>query len=180
MELPLLTPRLALRAFTPADVPAAHAIYSDPEVMRHVGAGPVASLAETASMLRSYADHQALHGFSFWALLERASGALIGDAGLYRAGSEVELGYTLGRAWWGRGYATEAAAACLDAAFGPLALDDVIALVEPANVASIRVLEKLGLRRAGERQAFGRPHLLYRVRRADRAGDATPAEPAGA
>jgi len=77
----------------------------------------------------------------------------------------VELGYTLGRAWWDRGYATEAASACVDAAFGPLELDEVIALVEPANVASIRVLDKLGFRRAGERQAFGRPHLLYRATR---------------
>jgi RimJ/RimL family protein N-acetyltransferase len=92
---------------------------------------------------------------------------LIGDAGLYRTPSgEVELGYTLGVAWWGRGYATEAASAWLSSAFGSLGIFEVVALAEPANVASTHVLEKLGMRRAGERIAFGRPHAVFRTQRA--------------
>ena len=68
--------------------------------------------------------------------------------------------------WWGRGYATEAASAWLSCAFGALGISEVVALAEPANVASLHVLEKLGMRRAGERIAFGRPHAVFRTQRA--------------
>jgi RimJ/RimL family protein N-acetyltransferase len=115
--------------------------------------------------------HQQACGYSFWAVVERESGALIGDAGLYRTpAGEVELGYTLGRPWWGRGYATEAAGAWLETAFARLGIDAVVALAEPANTASLRVLEKLGMRRDGERLAFGRPHAVYRAARPVSAG----------
>jgi [ribosomal protein S5]-alanine N-acetyltransferase len=160
----IATPSLDLRPFADADAGPMHAIYSDAVVMRYVATGPTADRAATERLLRDYGLHQRAHGFSFWGVVERSSGALIGDAGLYRTPSgEVELGYTLGRPWWGRGYATEAASAWLEAAFGPLGIPAVIALAEPANVASLRVLEKAGMRRAGERSAFGRPHVVFRI-----------------
>ena len=158
----LQTERLDLRPFTEADRAAMHATYSDPEVMRFVGHGPVRDESHTAALLGGYADHQRRHGFSFWAVVERETGAVIGDTGLLRDRAEVELGYTLGRAWWGRGYATEAAAAWLAHAFGPLGIAEVIALVEPANAGSLRVVEKHGMEFAGPRTAFGRPHLVFR------------------
>ena len=89
----LVTPRLLLRPFTPADVAIMHGIYSDPEVMRYVATGPMADLVHTQRLIDDYTDHQLRHGFSFWAVIEQASGALIGDAGLYRTLSgEIELG----------------------------------------------------------------------------------------
>ena len=157
------TPRLLIRPFVADDVELVHRVYADPEVMRYVATGALHEVAATARLLRDYDAHQRRHGYSFWAVLERSSGALIGDAGLYRTpAGEVELGYTLAAPAWGRGYATEAASAWLDAAFGELGLESVVALAEPANVASLRVLEKVGMRRAGERIAFGRPHAVYR------------------
>jgi [ribosomal protein S5]-alanine N-acetyltransferase len=162
----LVTSRLLLRPFTPSDVAIVHAIYSDPEVMRYVATGPMASLVHTQRLIDDYTDHQHQHGFSFWAVIERASGALIGDAGLYRTLSgEIELGYTLGAAWWGRGYATEAAGTWLRVAFEDLGVAEVVALAEPANTGSLHVLEKLGMQRAGERLAFGRPHVVFRGQR---------------
>jgi ribosomal-protein-alanine N-acetyltransferase len=159
----LATPRLDLRPFAAGDAEAMHRIYSDPAVMRYVATGPAANRGVSERLLRDYTLHQRAHGFSFWGVVERSSGALIGDAGLYRTpAGEVELGYTLGARWWGRGYATEAAEAWLEAAFGTLGVDEVIALAEPANVASLHVLEKVGMQRTGERTAFGRPHLVYR------------------
>jgi RimJ/RimL family protein N-acetyltransferase len=163
----LETPRLVLRPFAPGDAPLVHRVYSDPDVMRYVATGPMADLAVTARLLQDYEAHQRRHGYSFWAVTERASGELIGDAGLYRTpAGGVELGYTLGLAWWGRGYATEAASAWLACAFGSLGIAEVVALAEPANVASTHVLEKLGMRQAGERIAFGRPHAVFRTQRA--------------
>jgi ribosomal-protein-alanine N-acetyltransferase len=163
----LSTPSLDLRPFAETDAEAMHRIYSDPVVMRYVATGPAANLAATLRLLRDYTVHQRAHGFSFWGVVERASGELVGDAGLYRTPSgEVELGYTLAAASWGRGYATEAAEAWLEAAFGTLGIAEVIALAEPANGASLRVLEKVGMRRTGERKAFGRPHVVFRRGRA--------------
>src|SRR3954468_20124624 len=133
-------------------------------VMRYVATGPILDLAVTQRLLDDYGAHQERHGYSFWAVFERASGLLIGDSGLYRTpGGEVELGYTLGTAWWGRGYATEAAGRWLEVAFGEAGLPEVVALAEPANLASVHVLDKLGMRRDGERLAFGRPHAVFRA-----------------
>lgn len=136
--------------------------------MEHVGNGPVGDLEETEAMLRDYIAHQEAHGFSFWAVIERDSVELMGDAGLYLLdgrGPEIELGYTLGRSWWGRGYATEAARALLASAFDDFGLDEVVAVADVANPASTRVLAKAGMEREGTRQAYGRPHALYRVNR---------------
>ncbi len=163
MTLPRSGARLVLRAFGPADAPEAHRLlYGDPDVMRHVGHGPVRLLAATEALLASYAAHHAEHGFGFWAVAERATGALVGDAGLERTlRGEVELGYTLARGAWGRGYATEAGELCLAEA-RELGLRELVGVVDVRNPASVRVLEKLGFHRDGERLAYGRPHHVLR------------------
>jgi RimJ/RimL family protein N-acetyltransferase len=76
-------------------------------------------------------------------------------------GPDVELGYTLARDVWGRGYATELGRALIEYAFTELRVPRVVAQVEPANTASRHVLAKLGMVERGERTAYGRPHLLY-------------------
>jgi RimJ/RimL family protein N-acetyltransferase len=164
----LFTPRLHLRPFTAADRDAIHAVYADPDVMRHVGHGAHRTVAETSTALRTYAEILAQHGYSFVAVTEREDGTLIGDAGLHPLagrGPDIELGYTLARAAWGRGYATELGAALVGHAFCELGVDRVVAQVEPANSASRHVLEKLGMTERGRRTAYGRPHLLYAVER---------------
>ncbi len=160
----LTTPRLHLRPFTLADHEAIHVVYSDPEVMRYVGHGAHRTLAETANALRIYGDVLARRGYSFLAVTERATGALIGDGGLHPLGGvgpDVELGYTLARDAWGRGYATELGHALIEYAFTVLRVPRVVAQVEPANTASRNVLAKLGMTEREERTAYGRPHLLY-------------------
>jgi ribosomal-protein-alanine N-acetyltransferase len=164
----LLTPRLHLRPFTAADRDAIHAIYADPEVMRHVGHGAHRTVAETSTALRTYAEILDERGYSFVAVTERAGGTLVGDAGLHPLGGrgpDIEVGYTLARAVWGRGYATEVARALVTHAFEVLDVERVVAQVEPANQASRHVLEKLGMSERGMRTAYGRPHLLYALDR---------------
>jgi RimJ/RimL family protein N-acetyltransferase len=160
----LTTPRLRLRPFAAADRVAIHAIYADPVVMRHVGHGPHRSLADTDTALQAFGRMLAERGISFLAVEERATGRVIGDAGLYPVEGtedEVELGYTLARDAWGRGFGTEAAGALLEHARAALPVSRVMATVDPANAASRHVLEKLGLREHGERIAYGRPHAVY-------------------
>jgi [ribosomal protein S5]-alanine N-acetyltransferase len=83
---------------------------------------------------------------------------------LYEGGPEVELGFSFARSAWGRGYATEAALAWLKHGFGALGFPRVIALVKPANTASIRVLEKVGMTKLGPTQVAGGDWLLYETR----------------
>ncbi|WP_114854129.1 GNAT family N-acetyltransferase [Brachybacterium sp. YJGR34] len=158
LELPLTGERILLRPFVEADAAAAHRVYGDAEVMRYVGEGHPASREQTAQMIADYRRHQQRHGYAFWAVVERSTGELIGDAGLERTGHGVELGYTLGRRWWGRGLATEAARLCVAAAFGPLALPRLVALADAENPASVRVLTTLGFADDGTVSAYGRPH----------------------
>ncbi len=132
----LTTERLHLRPFTAADQDAIHAVYADPEVMRHVGHGAHKTMAETANALRIYGDVLARRGYSFLAVTEREGGRLVGDGGLHPLGGQgpdVELGYTLARSAWGRGYATELGRALIEHAFTELGAPRVVALVEPAQ-----------------------------------------------
>ena len=176
----LTTERLHLRPFTAADHDAIHAVYADPEVMRHVGHGAHRTMAETTNALRIYGEVLARRGYSFLAVTERDGGRLVGDGGLHPLGGQgpdVELGYTLARAAWGRGYATELGRALIEHAFTELEAPRVVAQVEPANQGSRHVLEKLGMTEREERMAYGRPHLLYVVEAtppAERRGSSPP------
>ena len=98
---------------------------------------------------------------AFWAVIERASGELVGDAGLEVTDQGIELGYTLARNRWGRGLATEAGRLCVEAADGPLGLRRPVALADLANPASAAVLARLGFADDGIVDAYGRPHRRF-------------------
>jgi ribosomal-protein-alanine N-acetyltransferase len=160
----IVTERLLIRPFEADDLDALHAVYGDPDVTRYTTTYD--TLDDTRRTLHEHIAWQEKDGFGFWAVIERASGDLIGDAGIGRfegKGPEIELGYTFERRSWGRGYATEAGRAWLEHGFGPLGLERIIAVVDPENAASIHVLEKLGMRRAGTRRAYGGENLLYEI-----------------
>src|SRR5271166_3840630 len=100
------TPRLLLRPFTPGDFDALYELYSDPEVMRYIGNG-VKTREETAERLARMIGHWPKHGLGMWALHEKATGRFIGRCGLCPLAdtTEIEVGYTLHREFWGRGLA---------------------------------------------------------------------------
>lgn len=129
------------------------AVYCDPAVMRFVPGGAVAPELVEGIL----AEHVARGDLGFLAVEERASGAVVGEVGfgVFETG-ERELGWTFARSFWGRGYATEAVRACLAADERP-----VVAVIDTENQASIRVAEKVGLRRREERLVHGRPHVVY-------------------
>ncbi len=147
-RLPRLeTDRLVLREWTAADAEPFAALNADPEVTRHL-AGPM-SRAESDAVLERALGHWASHGFGWCAVDRKADGRFIGFIGLshHRAlPDDVEIGWRLARDAWGRGLATEGARAVRDAAFAVLGLPHLVSLTTDANVASWRVMEKLGLR----------------------------------
>ena len=169
-DLPFETPRLALRSLADADLPRLHDIYGDAETMRYVGrtGRPTADVGGTRRILDALRRHEELHGFSLWAVDEREGEALVGVAGLAWVeghGPEVEAAYLLRRDRWGRGYATEALRAALDVGHGALGLPRIVALAYPENVASQRVMAKVGMRRDEPVIAYGRElHRAVSVR----------------
>lgn len=152
---------MLIRPFTLADTDAAHALYSDPQVMRYVPGGPRTRDGSLAR-LQEHVEHQRRHGFSKWAVFRNADRTFVGDCGLqYLAdGPDIELGFHMLPAHWGRGYATEAASACLGWGLRERS-ERVVAIVDPANRTSIRVLEKIGMRSAGKASYFDQEWLLY-------------------
>jgi ribosomal-protein-alanine N-acetyltransferase len=166
LAFPIQTDRLRLRPLVADDATALHRIYGDAETMRYIGASgqPAASVDQTASSIAWFARHHAFHGFSLWAVEERDGGELVGVAGLLFVegrGPDVEVAYLIRRDRWGQGYATEAARAAIDVAFGPLRLERVVALAYPENAASQRVMAKLGMRPDGTATAYGREMVRY-------------------
>jgi RimJ/RimL family protein N-acetyltransferase len=168
VQEPLHTDRLTLRPFTPGDLDALHAMWSDPAVGPWVG-GTHADRAESAAELDEHLRHQRRHGFGFWAVEERASGRVVGEVGLMLfegRGPEVETGWCVARDVWGRGYAREAAARWLQAGFAELGLDRIIAVVLPHNERSRGLCARLGMSERGTRRAYGAEHVLYELTRA--------------
>ena len=168
IPLPIVTERIVIRAFDPvADAAPMLRVYGDAEVMRFVPGGALADEAAVRALLETYARAQAERGFSSWAVVERASEQVIGDVGfgIFAASGEVELGYTLARAHWGRGLATEAAHAALAAGLAHLEVPRIVAVVDAENAASVRVAERLGMTRSADVHAHGRPHVLFAVDR---------------
>jgi len=146
--LPIRTARLALREFVPSDFAAVHAYSSDPRVTRYLFFGPrdEDGTAEYLDGLLASQRERPRTRFEL-AVEESASGRVIGacDLSLIER-NVVDLGYMLGAQDWGKGYATEIALALIDAAFFDLRAHRVISTVDIHNGASIRVLEKIGMR----------------------------------
>jgi [ribosomal protein S5]-alanine N-acetyltransferase len=164
IPLPIGTERLLVRPFAPeSDARAMAEIYCDPEVMRFIPGGALADEEAARSLLERYADAQARQGFSSWAVVERRTARLIGDVGLgiFEPTGDVELGYTLACDYWGLGYASEAAKACLAAALAHLDVPRIVAVVDLENEASLRVPERIGMTRTEIIEAHGRPHALF-------------------
>jgi RimJ/RimL family protein N-acetyltransferase len=137
---------LLLRGLCADDLDAYARMYSDPEVMRFLEDGHPVDRASAFRSMALHLGHWELRGYGQWALEERASGELVGRAGLWQPEGwpGLEIGWLLDRRAWGRGLASEAGRAAVDYAFRVVEADEVISLIRPDNHASIRVAERLG------------------------------------
>lgn len=154
------TERLVVRDLHVEDAGAAFAIYGDPEVMRYSGRDgrPVPDLETMRLALsRGSARGDTGSGLGQWAVCEREGGAMVGSVFLVplEGGPEVEAGWYLARAHWGRGYATEAARGALAHGLRRLGLGRVVAVVYPENERSLALCRRLDLRHEGRRQHYG-------------------------
>jgi len=142
----LETERLRLRPFQLSDLDAYADFCADAEVMEFIGPGAVFSRAETWNHIARMLGHWQLLKHGMWAVEELATGLFVGRVGSLQPEGwpGFELGWLLGKPFWGRGFATEAAEAALGYAFKELNQSHVISLMYPKNSASIRVAQRLG------------------------------------
>ena len=178
MSTVLHTDRLLLRDWTEADRDAFAEMSRDPAVMEHLFPGPLSKQESDAVVDRIQAQFR-LRGFGFWAIEIPSITPFAGLVGLAVPRFEapftpcVEVGWRLARTHWGQGYATEGAAAAMAYGFRDLRLQEIVAMTVPANVRSLRVMERLGMTR-NARDDFDHPmvpvghrlrqHVLYRKR----------------
>jgi RimJ/RimL family protein N-acetyltransferase len=154
----LETERLVLRSWRADDLEPFAALNADPRVMEHVGDRRPLDRAESERLLAQITRHWDEHGFGLWAVERRCVDATpIGFVGLAVPSflpavlPAVEVGWRLSSAWWGRGYATEAARASVECAWNALRLERLLSIIHPANGPSLRVAAKLGMRPGRDR-----------------------------
>jgi len=152
------TDRLVLRGWGAADVDAYARICADAEVMRYMLPSRPLTQAEVAYDALRLREHWLRHGFGHWVVEEKESGDMVGRSGIKRHDDwtldpeNTEVGWLYARRAWGKGYATEAGRAIVRFCFEQLDRPEVISIAHPDNLASRRVMEKLGLSLAGSRR----------------------------
>lgn len=167
----IVTERLRLRDWTLDDANAYYeGLLSDPDVMRYLPGGTPRPREAADKSIHWLTKHGEEHGFTLWAVEELSSGALVGNCGLvYIPGGqngEVEVAYTLAKAFWGKGYATEAARASIVYGFENCNLSEIYGLAFPLNEASQKVLRKIGMVYEGMTDRFYNEHFAcYRLTR---------------
>ena len=120
-------------------------LFADPDVVKYVGDGKPASREEASKTVDSIIAHWQKHSFGRWIARDKVDGAFVGFGGLRSLFGTPEVVYHLAKDHWGKGLATELARAALRFGFEDRGFDHIVAIAKPANVASIRVMAKLGM-----------------------------------
>jgi RimJ/RimL family protein N-acetyltransferase len=165
MNIIIETERLLLRTFTLADGQLIYELNKDPDVTRYTG-DPVKDTAHAVQVLEQVIIPQyAMYNYGRWAVHIKNTLGFIGWCGLKNRPkrSEIDLGYRFIKSSWGKGYATEAAAACLKYGFEKLHLPRIVGRAMPDNIASLKVLEKCGMLYLCEEIVDDHPAKTYEV-----------------
>jgi ribosomal-protein-alanine N-acetyltransferase len=170
----ITTARLGLRRWQPADLEPFTRMNKDPVVMEYFPR--LMTAAETAEMVERIDSFFDQHGYGLYAMDLRSTGEFLGYTGFAQPSFEswftpcVEIGWRLKKEAWGRGYATEAAGACLSHGFSAIGLTKVLSFTAAVNIRSERVMQKIGMTRVGDFEHPAvvpghvlRPHVLYAV-----------------
>lgn len=172
----LETERLRLRELTPNDLDFVATMLAHPEVNRYYERQ--FSRVDAEVWLNRQLDRYRRDGHGLWLVHDRTTGEPLGQVGLIMQEVEdtrrPEIGWLLHRPYWGKGYATEAAAATRDAAFERWKYSDVISLIRPVNTPSIRVAERIGMRPGRRVQFHGFEHIMYGCVAVSAIGAGTP------
>jgi [ribosomal protein S5]-alanine N-acetyltransferase len=146
MDFRLTTARLTIRPWEESDRAALERMVRDPEMMRFITRGRTWADEEVDELLARQARHLRNHGICFGAVVLAGTEQVIGMVGMQpHDDGQFELGWWIWKAHWGMGYATEAAGAFIEHARNVMRLERLVAVIDPPNIASIKVAEKLGM-----------------------------------
>lgn len=164
----LETERLILRPLTANDIDGVFALRKDAEIMRYIRE-PQKSREEAASWIKLVSSRWESEKIGFCAVIEKISEAFVGWCGLWvlKESGEIEVGYAVSQQFQGKGYATEAAEACLAYGFKQLNLRKIAAVARPENERSRRVMEKLGMKYNGLGKFYGAQLAHYSIVKSD-------------
>lgn len=159
----LETERLLLRAWKPEDFEAYARFMADPDVMRYLSGDPL-SRGDAWRNMATFVGHWMLRGYGMWAVERKSDGIFLGRVGLWNPEGwpALEVGWTIGREYWGNGYASEAAKAAMDYAFLTQKVDRMISVIDVRNEASQKVAQRLGETR-GERREIQHNNKTFTV-----------------
>ncbi len=164
MKKILETERCYLREFAVGDAAEFFELNADLEVVKYTGDKPFETIGEAKSFLENYNQYE-LYGFGRWAVIEKNTDDYLGWCGLRFMPelNEVDLGFRFSRKYWNQGYATETAKACVDYGFASLKLRKIIGRAMEANVGSVKVLEKIGMKFVGKFEFELHAGVLYEI-----------------
>lgn len=162
----LHTPRLRLEPLTPDHLDGLLAINGDAEVMRYIS-GQAETREQALAMIERVQARWAQYGFSWWAFMDNAKGDMVGTGCVQHLGRDaanpLELGWRLRRDRWRQGYASEAARRMAAFAFDDLAAPLLCAVCDPANTASSKVMQRLGMHYTGQERWYDSDCSVYRI-----------------
>ena len=163
----LETERLLLRELNVGDAMSFYDLNLSPNVIRYTGDTAFENSHAAEQFLRNYNDYKT-NGYGRWAVIDKSNGAFLGWCGLKysKDAAETDIGFRFFEQHWNRGYATESARACLNYGFEKLGLKSIVGRAMADNIASVKVLEKLGLVFEKEFDFDGHRGVVYRIDKA--------------
>lgn len=147
MDIPVIeTKRLRLRGFKDSDLDDFSEMNFDPEFAKYFGTGKPLSRWDSWNVLTMLAGHWMIRGFGFWIVEEKITGDFVGRVGVWHPDGwpGTEIGWGISKKHWGKGYATEAAEAAKNWAFGNLDIEELISVIHPENEPSKKVAVRIG------------------------------------
>lgn len=166
------TERLILREILPSDIDGMFLLDSDPEVHKYLGNTPVTQRTQSLEVIEFVRKQYIENGIGRWAVIEKETSTFIGWSGLKLVTENVnnhinyyDLGYRFIRNYWGKGYATESAIAALNYGFKELKLNEIYACAQVENIASNKILEKLGFQKRNTFSYFNSLDNWYELKK---------------
>ncbi len=174
MEIFIETDRLILREIVPADRNGLFAIDSDPEVNTYLGRKPVENIEQIDDIITFIRKQYVENGIGRWAMIEKNTNNFVGWCGLKLVKeltnnhiNYYDLGYRLNKSYWGKGFGTEAAMATLDYGFITMKLKDIYAIADSQNIASINIIQKVGLKYINTFKLDNTDHDWFEIHRSN-------------
>jgi len=165
MIVVLETDRLYLREITPVDAKSAYLLNLDPEVIKYTGDEPFDSIETASTFLMNY-NHYEKYGFGRWGVFDKTNHEFLGWCGLKYTEdfNEFDIGFRFFKKYWNKGFATESAKACIELGFQKYKMKEIVGRAMKENTASIRVLEKIGLKYFEDFNNEGEVGVIYKIK----------------